>query len=364
MRRVIQLIPYDISKVKNGGTLRSTNILMSFKNYSLFRVTCDGQNISVNQSKVYISRLRIIFERILMKLKGEENCNIVDIYSLVWLKNFQLFKTDIVIIENLCYTMSSRYIMSKDLSLVYNSHNFDVSYAKINSVDISLEKQGLIDLCNYKKTQIICCSERERKQYLEYISSDRITVIPNGTHRIVNIEQSRDRVGDLDFYFIGDLRTHANREAVDFLTQFWGQNNINKNLFIVGRSESFTTSIPNVFYLGELSDAELETFFLFRKVLIVPIFKGEGTRLKILEAMERGNIVVTTAKGIEGLDFDETHYLLFANSADLNNIINNLHSYTERLDLVSARLQLESYYWDVISSKFEQFLTYKLIQES
>jgi glycosyltransferase involved in cell wall biosynthesis len=47
---------------------------------------------------------------------------------------------------------------------------------------------------------------------------------------------------------------------------------------------------------------------------VVPIRKGSGTRLKILEAMAAGTPVVATTKGAEGLDVIDGKHLLLADS--------------------------------------------------
>lgn len=49
-------------------------------------------------------------------------------------------------------------------------------------------------------------------------------------------------------------------------------------------------------------------------VCVVPIRKGSGTRLKILEAMAAGTPVVATTKGAEGLDVIDGKHLLLADS--------------------------------------------------
>ncbi len=50
--------------------------------------------------------------------------------------------------------------------------------------------------------------------------------------------------------------------------------------------------------------------FLEAAILVVPLVIGGGTRFKIIEAMAAGCPVISTAKGIEGIEArDGTHYL-------------------------------------------------------
>lgn len=48
---------------------------------------------------------------------------------------------------------------------------------------------------------------------------------------------------------------------------------------------------------------------------VVPLRRGGGTRLKVLEALALGTPVVSTSKGIEGLDLDHGQHILVADSA-------------------------------------------------
>jgi glycosyltransferase involved in cell wall biosynthesis len=49
-------------------------------------------------------------------------------------------------------------------------------------------------------------------------------------------------------------------------------------------------------------------------ILIVPIFAGSGIRVKILEAMALGRVVITTSIGLEGIPANQDEHVLLANS--------------------------------------------------
>ena len=51
-------------------------------------------------------------------------------------------------------------------------------------------------------------------------------------------------------------------------------------------------------------------------ILIVPIHTGSGIRIKVLQAMAAGNVVVSTEKGLEGIDVEDGKQVLIANEAD------------------------------------------------
>jgi polysaccharide biosynthesis protein PslH len=67
---------------------------------------------------------------------------------------------------------------------------------------------------------------------------------------------------------------------------------------------------------GEVENAE--TFISNKKILIVPIRSGGGMRIKVLEAMAAGKVIVSTSTGIEGIEGAENgvNYLLADTAAD------------------------------------------------
>lgn len=121
--------------------------------------------------------------------------------------------------------------------------------------------------------------------------------------------------------FIGSLDWMPNSEAVRwFLTNVWPQ--IHKRFpdlqfHFAGRNAPHDlafTNTPQVFYHPEVADAK--QFMLNYPVLIVPIFAGSGIRVKILEAMALGRVVITTSIGLEGIPARHKEQVILANSID------------------------------------------------
>ena len=68
--------------------------------------------------------------------------------------------------------------------------------------------------------------------------------------------------------------------------------------------------LPNVIYHGEIEDKF--SFLHSGHIFIVPLFAGSGIRIKILEAMAAGCVVVSTPTGAEGLPVIHEKHLLLA----------------------------------------------------
>jgi glycosyltransferase involved in cell wall biosynthesis len=69
-----------------------------------------------------------------------------------------------------------------------------------------------------------------------------------------------------------------------------------------------------IMVIGVVSD--MLPYFAAATVMAVPLFKGGGTRLKILEAFASNLPVVSTAKGAEGLKVKDGTHLLIAETAE------------------------------------------------
>jgi polysaccharide biosynthesis protein PslH len=71
---------------------------------------------------------------------------------------------------------------------------------------------------------------------------------------------------------------------------------------------------PRIVVTGMVAD--IRPYLAAGSVLVVPLFEGSGTRLKILEALAANVPVVSTAKGAEGLQLENGRHLLIAETAD------------------------------------------------
>jgi glycosyltransferase involved in cell wall biosynthesis len=66
--------------------------------------------------------------------------------------------------------------------------------------------------------------------------------------------------------------------------------------------------------LGEVDD--VATFYQHVDVVVIPVFRGSGVRVKALEAMQYRRSVISTRKGIEGLDIAHKLHFMQADSRD------------------------------------------------
>ena len=123
--------------------------------------------------------------------------------------------------------------------------------------------------------------------------------------------------------FIGSLDWQPNLEGIDwFLTNVWARlKNDDRDIefHIAGRNMPYSIKnldYPDVTVYGEVDSAV--AFMNSMDLILVPLFSGSGVRVKILEAMALGKIVLSTPKGYEGIGVtDKVNALVFNTAADL-----------------------------------------------
>jgi polysaccharide biosynthesis protein PslH len=122
-------------------------------------------------------------------------------------------------------------------------------------------------------------------------------------------------------YHIAAMDWLPNQEAMDWLLQdIWPL--IHEavpafQFYFAGRSmpARFFENLPGgVQCLGEVDNAD--QFIADKKILLVPLRAGGGIRVKILEAMAAGKLVISTSVGMQGISIEPGVHYLQANTPE------------------------------------------------
>lgn len=115
----------------------------------------------------------------------------------------------------------------------------------------------------------------------------------------------------VQFFHLGSMDWLPNEEAVSWLIQnvlplLIKKGNVNISLAGKGMPQwIFNLSNPSLQIKGLVSDAK--NYMSKRHVMLVPILSGSGMRVKILEGLATGNVIISTTIGAEGIKY--THML-------------------------------------------------------
>jgi len=154
---------------------------------------------------------------------------------------------------------------------------------------------------------------------------------------------------EYDFVFIGNFDHKPNRDAAEFILKNTKRIIGNSSVLIGGKNTEIikkgAESIENIQF--EEGIEEPSDFLQKGKILLAPIFTGGGSRVKIIEAMANGNIIITTPIGSEGLYKNEKEGLITLSKEEFLNgkaidILNNLKNYSHLIEF--NRKNVESFH--------------------
>ena len=173
-----------------------------------------------------------------------------------------------------------------------------------------------------KADLILPITARDGEQFLEDLGCTKpMHIVPVGYDSQLTLEPILPPLSQLPFAisFIGSLDWAPNQEGLKwFLKDVWpllNENFPSLEFHIAGRKtppEILNLKMPKVFVHGEVDDSAI---FLSRfPMTVAPILSGSGTRVKILDAMVTGRVVLTTQMGLEGIQAQDRKQVLICRS--------------------------------------------------
>ena len=212
---------------------------------------------------------------------------------------------------------------------------------------------------------IVAISELDKNLFLKDGCNIPIEVAPTGmnTAKYKNIEQMD--ADSLSLFHLGSMDWLPNIEAVDWLLKdIWPliqQKSTKVHLFLAGKNMNpkyFSIKSKNLIVAGEIKDAL--KFMENKQIMVVPLLSGGGIRIKILEGLAAGKVIVSTSTGAEGINYTDKKNILIADTPEdftktilslLNNpnLLNNI----AREAQILARTQYDN---NLIGKKLAGFL--------
>ncbi len=209
-------------------------------------------------------------------------------------------------------------------------------------------------------------SDREREVVRRMIPGIRnLWVVPNGVD-VGRAPSSQPTLREDTLIYSGALTYQANYDAVDyFLSEIYPlilKERPQVQFRVTGSLEGVDLAKlpgrPGVIFTGYLKDivAEVASSWLS----VVPLRAGGGTRLKVLESLHLGTPVVSTTKGVEGLELSPGRDLLVADTAEdfadaALSILANPHL-RETLARQGRQTVREHYDWKSISQRLTEII--------
>lgn len=255
-------------------------------------------------------------------------------FSKIIIKTLKELEPDVVQMETLFLApyvdLIRKYATAK---IVMRAHNVEHEiWSRITENTTSILKKKYLayltrKLKNFEVQQLnkydllVPITKRDLKTFeqLGFSGNHQVTPIGIDHHRYHSTPIKLDQ--PLSISFIGSLDWMPNLEGMDwFLKSVWPtlvSNFPEIKLHLAGRNTPdhlYKLEPQGIKIHGEIPDAK--EFINQHPIMIVPLFSGSGMRVKILEGMALGRVVITTSIGLEGIEAKHKKEVLIANTAD------------------------------------------------
>ena len=199
---------------------------------------------------------------------------------------------------------------------------------------------------------LVALTKRDLRRFKTLGYKNGASASPIGIQTDLYVQSDLKQERELSLCFIGSLDWMPNVEGLNwFLYKVWPeiiQQYPEIKLHVAGRNTPPAIeqlNLKNVVVHGEVPDAK--HFIGAHHVMIVPLFSGSGMRVKILEGMALGRVVISTTLGAEGIEATDGEELLIADSVeDFVRCIGQLREHPGRLNTIgnSAREFVKDHY--------------------
>lgn len=221
----------------------------------------------------------------------------------------------------------------------------------------TLYKKSFIDLYSF-----VSITDKEFFERKYHITSTNLIPVGANVSKEIRISNKKQLV------FIGKMSYPPNNSAVLwFIENVWSEvieRVPNARFYVVGKEPSdelveLANRYDSVTVTGLVDD--VEPYYKEVSAVVVPVENGGGVKVKLLEALGHGCLVIATANGVKGTDFVPNEHLLIANSAEkyVEYCVEALNNPEEFISIRSSVLKKmkREYSWETIVKKYEKELT-------
>jgi sugar transferase (PEP-CTERM/EpsH1 system associated) len=293
---------------------------------------------------------------------------------------------DVIQVEGIEMARFISPLASRPAPLVFDDHNAEYvlqrTACESDARRVSRWHAALYSFVQWKKLEhyerdvcrrarhIVACSDTDANALRELLTptlNPNLSIIPNGVDTDFFVPSDAvcaKPLADLSLVFIGKMDFRPNIDAMlwfcdEILPRIRTELPL-AHLVIVGQKPAPRVAAlrarPGVAVTGWVADTR--PYVADAAVYVVPLRMGSGTRLKVLEAMAMGKAIVSTARGVEGIDLVADRDALIADTPDaFARAVAALLRDADRRRVLgrAARALAESKYdWRKIVPKFEQ----------
>ncbi len=193
---------------------------------------------------------------------------------------------------------------------------------------------------------IVTITEEDQKTFKGEGCKVTTKAIPAGIDTSKFDDTDVIKAESLSVFHLGSMDWLPNIEAIEwFIKKIWpliAEKSDQIKVFLAGKNmspEFLNLKIKNIFVEGEIKNSKL--FMKNKPVMIVPLLSGGGMRIKILEGLAAGKVIVSTRIGAEGILYEHHKNIIIADTPQqFADAILGLLGNNQRLTEISAQAKL------------------------
>ena len=265
-------------------------------------------------------------------------------------------KKKILIIEGASWIFYSFFVIFffkiflSNAKIIYISHSVESEIRKKYSNKFIFLLTKLFEKFVFKYSDIVTSVSITERRKIKILFNVKTILLPNG----INLKPIKKKK-ILNYNYIiytGSYSYKPNKVAIDILNKSIMPKLVKKipNLKLVLTGGGFKKKYPWLVNKGIVSKSQLYNLLFFSKCLCVPLKFGSGTRIKIIEALSLGTVVISTKIGIEGIKLNAINPPFIINK-DIK-IVNKIYQIIKKNKKIKIKaMELKGYYLKNYSMK-------------
>jgi hypothetical protein len=268
---------------------------------------------------------KIIKEKPILKLLA---IPLVIIKIIKYLKNE---KKKIVIIEGpswIGYSYISLLLLKiliPSAKIIYHSHSIEFEVRKMMSSRLIANISRVLEKYVFNHSDLATAVSEIEKRKIKSLYNVRCIIFENGVSKKILKFNKRKFLKNDYLIYSGSYKYLPNKDAIDYIVDYlMPKINLNHpNLKLVLTGGGYDKKKQFLLNLGIVKKSKLLNLIYNSKMMIVPLIKGTGTRIKIIEGLLIGAKILSTPKGIEGIKLfnKKNEFPIIANRNEFKKII-------------------------------------------
>jgi len=289
--------PVFPTNMGSAEVIRSTSICWPGQK-KIFQIS--HLNIKDNKN---LKSIKILSEKPLYKLF------VIPLAIIKIIKYLKNEKKKIVIIEGpswIGYSFLSLLlikILIPSAKVIYHSHSIEFEVRRMMSGKFISNISRIFEKFVFQNAHVATTVSEIEKRKIKSLYNVNCIIFENGVSKKILKFNKKKILKDDYLIYSGSYKYLPNKIAIDYLVNYLMPkiNIVYPDLKLVLTGGGYDKKKKFLLNLGVIKKSKLLNLLYNSKMMIVPLNKGTGTRIKIIEGLLIGAKILSTPKGIEGI---------------------------------------------------------------